>query len=187
MAVLEDSRMTITPGDFPYDAQQSLTIPDGDAGVFATLQAMRALVEDAVRHSRLVRELAMRIGPMPRRGVLTNQLRTIYEFLRQYVRFRRDPIDVEHLRHPDQLAHEILCEGEAEGDCDEVATLAAALLRLFGYRPVFIVAGRKPAGRFEHVFYGVRDEAGNVFPLDSQHGHFGHMPPEAKRIDVFAL
>src|SRR5205809_520220 len=83
--------------------------------------------------------------------------RVVYEFLKEHVKFVVDPPRVEHLRHPDQLLFEIDNFGRSSGDCDEVATLGAALLKKAGVDACFIVAGRRKDGRFEHVLYGVRD------------------------------
>jgi hypothetical protein len=103
------------------------------------------------------------------------------------VKFKFDPPGLEQVRHPDQLISEINSAGVACGDCDEVATLGAALLKKLGLSPVFIVVGRKANGQFEHVLYGLRNAKGQFFPIDSQHGFFGSLPAKVKRVRSFVV
>lgn len=178
--------MRLNVGKFPYDAELQITLPGGDAGTWATLWAMKAFVDDAVEKSPYLAELAAAIA----RGcgrVKMNRAKAVYNFLSRHVKFQMDPQGVEHVRHPDQLISEINRRGVARGDCDEVATLGAALLKKLGLSPVFVVVGRKAGGRFEHVLYGVRNSRGQFFPIDSQHRFYGQLPRQVKRVQSFVV
>src|SRR4051812_28044010 len=108
--------MRLHIGQAPYDAHLHLKLPGGDAGVFATLWAMKAFVDDAVERSPTLERAANKIRRVARAvrvpGTAKNtpalQLaHAVYEFLRCNVKFRRDPQGLEHVRHPDQLLNEI--------------------------------------------------------------------------------
>lgn len=185
--------MRIEVGQSPYGADLHLRLPGGDAGVMATLQAMAALVDDAVEHSPRLAAAAQKLGELARSMTRNTtptmkSARAVYRFLKRNVKFIPDPVGLEHLRHPDQLLFEINHCGSAKGDCDEVATLGAALLKKMGVNACFIVAGRQKDGRFEHVLYGVRDVAsGRFYPIDSQHRMIGKLPSKVKRVKSFAV
>ena len=128
----------------------TLTLPSGDAGIVSTLWIMKALVDDAVESggptARLGTMLAATSGRVP-----DNQLQAIYNWLSRHITFKRDPNGLENVRHPDQLVTEIEEYGNTSGDCDDVATLGAALIRQCGLRPALIVVSVKPSGAYHHV------------------------------------
>jgi hypothetical protein len=133
-----------------YSDNLSLTLPAGDAGVLSTLWVMRACADDAVESggptARTGTALAAKSGRVP-----ADQLRAVYEFLAKSITFKRDPHNLENVRHPDQLIDEINEYGQTSADCDDVATLAAALLRQMGLRPALAVVSIKPGGQYHHV------------------------------------
>lgn len=177
--------MQLYVGKPPYDSHLRITLPGGDAGVFATLWAMKAFVDDAVERSPALANLATMIGR--RCKTKMQKAHAVYEFLKRNVKFVKDPAGLEHVRHPDQLLEEIRHRGQTAGDCDDVATLGAALLKKLGLQACFIVAGRRRGGRFEHVLYGVRDRSGQFYPIDSQHRIIGTLPRKAKRVQSFVV
>jgi len=177
--------MQIHAGQPPFDAHLRITLPKGDDGVFATLWAMKAFVDDAVERSPALAKLAGMIGQHCKSKM--GRAHAVYEFMKRNVKFVRDPAGLEHVRHPDQLLEEISRRGQTTGDCDDVATLGAALLKKLGLQACFIVAGRRRGGRFEHVLYGVRDRSGRFYPIDSQHRVIGKLPRKAKRVKSFVV
>lgn len=169
----------------PYGFNLSMPIPEGDDGTAATLWAMKAIADDAAEHSFRVHQVAAEVMNAIQADPMGGA-RWLYEWLIQRVKFRKDPWQIEHVRHPNQLLAEIAQNGRALGDCDDVATLAVAILKAAGYSPVLIVVGRKISARFEHVLYGVL-LSGGVFPIDSQHRHFGQLPPGVQRVFSFPV
>lgn len=100
-------------------------------------------------------------------------LLAVYDFLLRHVEFTEDPPFIELVRHPDELLDTIARAGKCRCDCDEVATLGAALLWARSIEPVFMVVG-KPGDfdahgrvRLKHVFYAARIE-GRLLPFDPQ-------------------
>lgn len=141
----------------------------GDAGTFQSLSAMRAAI-DADRTSPLVRNAAVQaVAGAPERN-FTSELTGILEYVRERVRFTRDPLDVEYVQSPDFLLRAIRQDGTAAGDCDDSAVLFAALAEAVGYETRFAVLGG--AGEnFSHVIVEVRDTAGRWVSVDpSQRG-----------------
>lgn len=165
--------MTIDPGVYSHNLR--LALPGGDSGVLSTLWVMRACVDDAVENGGPVVRLAFKVAAFAGKGVAA-QVRAVYDFLRGSVVFKRDALALEHVRHPDQLASEIEATGRTAGDCDDVATLGAALLRALGVRPALVVASVRPGGAFHHVLFA-GEVGGRWVLLDPQEGYFDASPP----------
>lgn len=164
--------MTVHPVNYAHNL--SLTLPDGDAGTISTLWVMRACADDAVESGGPVVRLATRIAAKAGKGV-ARQVRGVYDALREMMVFKRDTLALEHVRHPDQLALEIEADGRTAGDCDDVATLGAALLRAMGVRPALVLASARPSGAFHHVLFAA-EVGGRWVMLDPQEGYFDRMP-----------
>lgn len=177
--------MTLTPGPTLIgwkrpliDAAASTKLPRGDEGVDRTIAAMIALAHEGATDP-LVRSYAAAIqahGP--------GRVYELYDWLRRRFAFRRDIRGVEHVREPRVL---LMQAPRMQGDCDDLATLAAALLLAMGERPVFIVMARRAGGNFEHVFYGIiRDR--KVIPFDPQERiPPGHWHERIGRLKVYAV
>lgn len=170
-----------------YNANLHLELPDGDAGIDSTLTIMKAMVDDAIEAGGPVLRLATAIAA-DTADARSDELKliAIHRYLVSHVRFMKDTLGQEHLRHPDQLALELLETGATAGDCDDVATLGAALLRAMGIQPAFIVVSIKPSGEFQHVlFAAVLGE--KLIPMDPQERMFGSLPRIVTRKKVFVL
>lgn len=73
-------------------------------------------------------------------------------WLREYWRIVPDPIDAEFIRTPEYQLQLAAASGVLVGDCDDAATLAAAVLIALGWAGKF-VAIRMPADvEYSHVF-----------------------------------
>lgn len=179
-----------------YADSLRLTITDGDAGVYDTLQVMRAAVEDAVEDGAMVAPVAAAImATVDRRTHQlagggehdptrdTRGLVALYRWLRDHIVFKRDAWGLEHVRHPDQLLAEISAHGRTAADCDDVAVLGAALVRAIGLRPAFVLASRHERGRWEHVFFAAC-RGKSVFPLDPQEATPPGRWPPVRRMEV---
>lgn len=165
---------------YAHQARYQLAGPPDDR-VARTIGAMLAFALDAGHHSPLVGQVA---GAMARAcGQLDTvcQARRLYQWLAERVRFKADPIGVEHLRHPDQLLAEIEAHGRAAADCDCQSTLAAAILVALGIPAEFVVDGLSAQGPLQHVYVAAKI-GGRVYPMDAQHGTpFGVWPTAGRR------
>jgi len=140
-----------------------LDLPAGDLGTECTIAAMRAMIHHAERLPG-IRSAARAIAASQawdQGGIaaLTSWAQfghKVYHWLAAVVDFKRDAAGLEHLRHPALFLASIKERGRAQGDCDDTAMLACALMRAAGILPVLITVARRPApADFEHVFYGV--------------------------------
>lgn len=139
------------------------TLPDGPAGTRATLRMMRSIARAGAR-SLVVRDTATRViadarvAPMDYRG----ELRALFTFVRDRIRYTRDPANVELLQTAERTLR------VKQGDCDDKATLLAAMIESVGIPASLefrVIATRKP-GVFTHV-YVVARVGGELIPLDA--------------------
>lgn len=108
-------------------------IPNGEAGAVTTLKRMRQLVRDAVRDpSQHIRETALK---MVGTAGFVDQVRRLQSFVQDTIRYISDPPDVELVQTPQYTLQ------QQAGDCDDQATLLAALLMATGHPAQFIAVG----------------------------------------------
>lgn len=122
-------------------------IPGGEAGTRETLRMMRDLVHAAVRRpDQIVRRQAESLVLMlPARDWFA-EIRALQEFVRDQIRYVRDPVSVERIQTPEQSLQ------SRQGDCDDKATLLAALLDSIGHPARFAALGFEGRGNgFSHV------------------------------------
>lgn len=112
-------------------------IPDGIPGATATLRAMRQLVKDSIRDpAQGVRDCALQIISSDR---WMQQIRDIQSWVQDNIMYVLDPTDsdggVELVQTPQVTLQKRV------GDCDDQATLVAALLSVIGHPCRFIAVG----------------------------------------------
>lgn len=73
------------------------------------------------------------------------EIRTVGEFVRDSIRYVRDPVGTELVQTPEATMK------LASGDCDDKATLTASMLLTIGHPARFVAIGFSP-GQFSHVF-----------------------------------
>lgn len=132
-------------------------VPDGDPGVARTIGAMRALAHGASGDADF-RSFARIIAGPSDRAVL--RIERIRAFVADKVRFRFDPEGVELVTAPARLLAEIAFGGWTEGDCDDSATLAAALGLAVGLRARFVTVALARGAPYTHVFAELRGPVG---------------------------
>lgn len=133
----------------PYNpAPLSFTLsalPSGPVeSVRATLKTMRQLVH-AGKKNPLVLLTARRLVAGLQQKDYVGEVRAIHEFVRDHIRYVKDPRGVETLHTPEKLLE------LKQGDCDDKSILAAALLESLGHPTRFIACGMKP-DIFQHVY-----------------------------------
>jgi hypothetical protein len=155
-----------------------------------TREVSKLLLADVAR-AMMVAGVDPRLYDSARRKLYCQR---VYDFLASEITFSEDPPFVELVRHPDELC-ELIGRGACKCDCDEVATLGAALLACLNIEPAFVVVGRPreldAAGRVKltHVFYA---ELGpmSLTPFDPQEKvPAGQWPPKAAigRLEVYKI
>lgn len=149
----------------------SVQIRGGVAGVRQTLDHMRRLVREG-RVDPTIRQAATSIIFLTPERDAQAEVGAIFGWVQDNVRYVRDVHEVETLSSPDKTL-----EGRI-GDCDDQATLLAALLESVGYPTRFIAAGYTFPGELEHVYLQVFLD-GQWVDLDpTEHRHMGWAPPD---------
>jgi transglutaminase-like putative cysteine protease len=143
-------------------------LPGGDLGVFQTLGAMRTVARAAAYDPRI--QLAARTAAPT--GSSPWQARVgILHWLTTHSRFAADPRFVELVRTPPEQLNIIAARGKMPGDCDDAATLGAALAVARGLAARFVVVGFGPTGPatpYSHVYTEVAMPGGGWADLDVQ-------------------
>lgn len=120
-------------------------IPSGDAGAVATVRIMRDLAKGAVRNpDQIVRTKVRELlsGLPPRQWMA--EIRALHAFVRDQIRYLKDPVGVELVQTPEKTLE------YGQGDCDDKATLLAAMLSAAGHPARFVAVGLG-GGPLSHV------------------------------------
>jgi len=149
-------------------------LPPGTAGTRVTLDMMRALARKGGQDVA-VRERALAI--LRAAGVaghdFAGEVRALFSWVRDRVRFVRDPAGVEWLQAPRYTLE------RGYGDCDDKATALAAMLLAVGHPAALrLRAVGFRSGTLSHV-YVLAKLAGRWVPLDPTWAGtpFGEAPP----------
>ncbi len=155
------------------------TLPNDAAGTHQTLVLMRSLVRQFKRDP-VIRDVAISLVSSIRPRDWLGEIRALFEYVRDQIRYTRDVSGIETLQTPP-----VTLELEA-GDCDDKSTLLASLLESVGHPTRFIATGYQEPGRYSHVY--VQTKVGERWlPLDASVSQpFGWEPrPPAARMIVF--
>lgn len=138
--------------DFEY------RISPGIEGIRETMALMRSIVKRSRADPDVIafaRKLTAHLPPKDWVG----QIRAIFRFVRDRIRYTLDPNDVETLSTPLRLLR------LGQGDCDDKAVLLAALLEAIGHPARFKAVGFQ-AGALSHVYVETKLDGGWI-PLDA--------------------
>ena len=126
---------------------------------------MRKIILDGSRDKGIVMRTRQVIeGCAPRD--YARQLVTIRDWLAGHFRFVRDPQGTECLELPQTLMAMIEKRSVATGDCDDAATLSAAMCKAVGFPVALrIVAFYSPKSAYQHV-YTLAFNDGKAFDFD---------------------
>ncbi len=132
---------------------RSSTLSDGEKGNVDTIAFM-------------IKVARLRAGdPLPRKLALNilndygvgssmflDESLAIGDYVKQKVRYVRDPDLIEYLTDPRDMIGNITL-GEAQGDCDDMALLIATLLLTIGHQPYFrAVRYKANTGNYNHIY-----------------------------------
>lgn len=110
-----------------------------------------------------VRALALGLVAQLRQKDRFGEIKALHQYVRDHIRYVRDVDGVETVQHP------LYTMQVRQGDCDDKATLLAALLKSIGYPCEFVAVGFAP-GQFSHVYVNaVLNDRGRVriIPLET--------------------
>lgn len=123
-------------------------IPSGVAGVRATLNEMRQLVREYKKNDQVRSTAAELVSPLQQKNFM-GEIKRLHSFVRDNIRYLRDIHNVETLQTPPETLR------RKYGDCDDKATLLAAMLEAIGHPSRFVAIGKAP-GKFSHVYVETR-------------------------------
>lgn len=149
---------------------RTVPVPSGNAGVFATIRAMRELVNARKADPRIIQAATSIIWCAPERDELC-EVEALHAYVRDSIRYVRDPHALESLTDP------ALTLARRVGDCDDQAALLAALLEAVGYATRFVIGAFAHPGAWDHVWLQVY-AAGQWIDADpTEHEPLGWQPP----------
>lgn len=144
-------------------------IPSGNAGVKETLKIMRRVVLDFRASPAVMQTARSLIASIPPKEFGT-EIAALFFFVRDSIRYTLDTNGGEMLQTPDRLLQ------TRQGDCDDKATLLAALLESIGHPARFVAVGFS-AGELSHVYVETRCGP-DWYALDATEPHEpGWSPP----------
>jgi hypothetical protein len=134
--------------------EQNFTLPGGIKGNLKTIKFMQKVARERSGHP-IVREFALKIiqaAGIPSHNYKEEAL-AIGDFVKQRMRYVRDPRESELLQDPVMLIEKLEKYGYAQGDCDDMALLIATLLLSTGHSPIYrAVRYKAPSGPFNHIY-----------------------------------
>lgn len=148
----------------------SLPIGNGLGGMLDTVRVMRQLARQGSRSMR-VRAAATQVVYMQPERSDVHEVQSIFDYVRDHIRYIRDPLFYEAVATPDQ----VLSLGY--GDCDDKATLLAAMLESVGYLSRFVVTGYNDPETPEHVYLQVLIRGQWIDADPTEHKPLGYAPP----------
>lgn len=120
-------------------------IPDGAAGVRATLSAMVDLVKEYRTDPQIRAAAENIIADVPGKNYM-GEARAIHQYVRDNIRYTLDVRDVETLKNP------LYTLQSGQGDCDDKSLLTCTLLESIGHPCRFVAVGFGVPGQFDHVY-----------------------------------
>ncbi len=127
-----------------------------DDGVGGNVQTIKKMKEAALvrKGHPLIRKLALNI--LQEAGVASHhfvdEALAIGEYVKNRVRYVRDPDNIEYLIDPLEMTKAIQ-GGTAQGDCDDMSLMAATLLLAVGHQPLFrAVRYDGSMGNYNHIY-----------------------------------
>lgn len=147
-------------------------VSSGLSGIRQTLHFMRQYVNEYKTHPQ-VRELALSlVRNLPQKD-FDGEVDRVFRFVQNRIRYIRDIHEVETIQTPVKTLE------YGQGDCDDKATLLAAMLQSLGHPTRFHAMGFRP-GHISHVLLEVKKGHKWVSLDATEPVHMGWTPPAIK-------
>lgn len=130
------------------EAVYQCEIPEGRAGVKATIKIMANIVVEYSDNQAVRQQAAELVGSLAPKD-FSGEIRACFYYVRDSIRYLMDGTNSERLHTPDALM-EI-----GQGDCDDKAILLASLLESIGFQCRFKAVGFEE-GILSHVYVEVK-------------------------------
>lgn len=146
-----------------------VSAPAGRMGTWNTLRIMRECINHSRMNPVIIQAASSIIFLTPEKHRL-NEVTTIFEYVRDHIRYVQDVVGVETLCDPAMTMQRKI------GDCDDQTMLVASLLESVGYPTRLVVAGYHGA-EFEHVYCQVFVEEQWLNCDATEREPIGYAPP----------
>jgi hypothetical protein len=123
---------------------------NGETGVRQTLAIMAQLANGALLDPAIRDQAAAAIAGCPK-GDRRCQCYALMIWVNRKVRYVPDPRGIDTVHDPRLIARGIANRKQVYGDCDDLSTYLAALLKTIGFAPVFRAVGYD-GDPFQHVY-----------------------------------
>lgn len=128
-----------------------INIGNGSIATKNTLKLMIQIINEGSKNIYVRRWAEHIIKNIPQYRWL-DEAKAIHNFVRDNVRYTRDPDSVEYLQTPDTLLQQIERNSYASGDCDDSVVLALSLAKSVGFPVALRIASYTPDKEFSHVY-----------------------------------
>lgn len=144
-------------------------IGTGDTAIYNTVSKMKDIINQSIRNP-YVREWAGSIVSRVEVNDKRGEAEAIHNFVRDHVRYTKDPLGYEYIQTPPVLLDGIrlYMEGKGNrpaGDCDDMTVLSLSLLKSIGFNVAIKVVSFKESKKFGHV-YGMVQIDYDWIPVD---------------------
>jgi transglutaminase-like putative cysteine protease len=127
----------------------------GDNGITQTVNAIRDCVTAGLRDPSVRLRAESVVAHCAERDEQC-EVRSIFTWVLNHFRYRRDPTGLELVKGPEVSDAEITQRGFFQGDCDDVTTYLAALLKAMGYQvKVATIAIPGQGQAYRHIYPSV--------------------------------
>lgn len=131
-------------------------IGTGDTAIYNTINKMKSIIAQSSRNPYIREWVASIVS-----GVEVNnkeqEAEAVYNFVRDNVRYTKDPLGFEYIQTPPVLLESIgqYRRGKGArpaGDCDDMTVLSLTLLKAIGFHVAIKVVSFHPNKKFGHVY-----------------------------------
>jgi transglutaminase-like putative cysteine protease len=152
---------------------REVAIPSGAGGVRVTLRHMARLAREYSKNPRIRATAEMIVRPIQTRAYRA-EVDALHAMVQTEIRYTRDPLYFETLSTPTRILDVRV------GDCDDMATLLAALLLSIGHPVRFVAMAQERGAPPSHVY--VETKVGMTWiPLDpTEPEPSGWEPPQER-------
>lgn len=131
-------------------------IGTGDAAIYRTVEKMKGIIKESSRNP-YVREWSKNIVAGIDVNDKKNEARAVFDFVRDCVRYTRDPLGFEYIQTPPVLLEDIRLYQQSKGerpvgDCDDMTVLSLSLLKSIGFEVAIKVVSFSNSRKFSHVY-----------------------------------
>ena len=144
-------------------------IGTGDQAIFNTVTKMKDIISQSSKNP-YVREWARKIVSRVEVNDKKGEASTIFDFVRDNVRYTKDPMGFEYMQTPPTVLEDIRLyqAGQGDrpaGDCDDMTLLSLSLLKSIGFPVAIKVVSFHNHKKFSHV-YGLAQVGYEWIPID---------------------